>query len=295
MKNKELILKVKAYLEQKPEERDLEAGALMVLQLTNNRIMYNNFMRRPKHYASRIEYELQKKYNFFVQELTHEQVADMQKQVNTIVQTHRLDKEELKNAEAGTSIAPSEAGVSATVANSGTTNEEFKKGKRSDHDALPEEIQALYATNLSIMQRMRMLHTKLQLLSVENSTCPDSERYPFLKELIELDKQYHENWNTYDHFVLSGNPAPVAPATEEKVEEEKNDEEAASPSAQDSADKSAETRPASEPAMSEGTAEVAQADEQHAATPAASDQPAAIPAEPKKKTTRKSTTKKAKA
>lgn len=290
MKNKELILKVKAYLEQKPEERDLEAGALMVLQLTNNRIMYNNFMRRPKHYASRIEYELQKKYNFFVQELTHAEVADMQRQVAAIVTNHRLDKEELKNAEAGTSIAPSEAGVSATGANSGTTNEEFKKGKRSDHDALPEEIQALYATNLSIMQRMRMLHTKLQLLSVENSTCPDSERYPFLKELIELDKQYHENWHTYDHFVLSGAPAPVAPATEEK-----NDEEAASPSAQDSADKSAETRPASEPAMNEGTAEPAQADEQQDATPAASDQPSAIPAEPKKKTTRKTSTKKAKA
>lgn len=283
MKNKDLILQVKAYLEQKPEERNLEAGALLVLQLTNNRIMYNNFMRRPKQYASRIEYELQKKYNFYVQQLTHDEVLDMQQKVAAIVRTHRLDKEALKNAEADTSTAQPSAGASAT----GTSPEEFKKGKRSDHDALPEEIQALYATNLSIMQRMRMLHTKLQLLSTESSPCPDSERYPFLKELIDLDKQYHENWNTYDHFALSGDPtSPVV--------EDKSHEEAASPSAQDSQPKADETRPASEPAMSEGTAEVAQADEQHAATPAASDQPAAIPAEPKKKTTRK-TTKKAKA
>ena len=95
-------------------------------------------------------------------------------------------------------------------------NEEFKKGKRVDHDALPVEIQALYAENLSIMQQMRRLHTQLQLLSVENSTCPDSERYPFLKELIALDKRYHANWERYDHFKVG---APLPEATAEQVEE----------------------------------------------------------------------------
>ena len=60
MLKEEIIEKVKAYLEAAPEERDLAAGALLVLQLTNNRIMYQNFMRKPKLYASRIEYELKK-------------------------------------------------------------------------------------------------------------------------------------------------------------------------------------------------------------------------------------------
>ena len=189
MRNSELIPKVKAYLDQNPEERDLAAGALLVLQLTNNRIMYQNFMRRPKQYASRIEYELKKKYQFYLQELTHEQVADMSHKVETIAETHHLREES-------------------------SPNEEFKKGKRTDHDALPEEIQALYAQNLSIMQQMRRAHLQLQLLSTENSTCPDSERYPFLHELIELDKQYHANWEKYDHYVL-GTPVEkeeVAPA-----------------------------------------------------------------------------------
>ena len=61
MLKKDLMPKVKAYLDANPEERNLEEGALMVLQLTNNRIMYQNFMRRPKQYASRIEYERRKK------------------------------------------------------------------------------------------------------------------------------------------------------------------------------------------------------------------------------------------
>ena len=193
MKNSELIPKVKEWLDANPEDRDLAAGALLVLQLTNNRIMYQNFMRKPKLYASRIEYELKKKYQFYLQQLTHEQVAEMGKQVEAIAKEHNLPNE----------------------------HEEFKKGKRADHDALPVEIQALYAQNLSIMQQMRRCHTQLQLLSVEHSTCPDSERYPFLKELIDLDKQYHANWEQYDHYKV-GEPLPEQPKkepAEEHVEE----------------------------------------------------------------------------
>ena len=192
MKNSELIPKVKEWLDANPEDRDLAAGALLVLQLTNNRIMYQNFMRKPKLYASRIEYELKKKYQFYLQQLTHEQVAEMGKQVEVIAKEHNLTNE----------------------------HEEFKKGKRADHDALPVEIQALYAQNLSIMQQMRRCHTQLQLLSVEHSTCPDSERYPFLKELIDLDKQYHANWEQYDHYKV-GEPLPEQPkeTAEEHVEE----------------------------------------------------------------------------
>ena len=204
MLKEEIIEKVKAYLEAAPEERDLAAGALLVLQLTNNRIMYQNFMRRPNHYASRIEYELQKKYNFYLQQLTHDQVLEMGKQVQSIAKEHNLADE----------------------------HEEFKKGKRADHDALPLDIQALYAQNMSIMQQMRRCHTQLQLLSVANSTCPDSERYPFLKELIELDKQYHANWQAYDHYKI-GEPAvgaydPERPSdgTEGAASAEKGNEEA---------------------------------------------------------------------
>lgn len=51
---------------------------------------------------------------------------------------------------------------------------------------------------------MRELHLRLRSLSLDNATCPDSERYPFLKELITLDKKLHSNWEEYDHYVASG-------------------------------------------------------------------------------------------
>ena len=88
-----------------------------------------------------------------------------------------------------------------------TADETPAKGKRSDHNLLPDEIKVKYVENLSLLQRMRELHLRLRSLSLENSTCPDSERYPFLKELIVLDKKLHANWEAYDHFVL---PDPEA-------------------------------------------------------------------------------------
>ena len=84
--------------------------------------------------------------------------------------------------------------------------DEHKTGKRIDQDSLPDEIKAKYVENLSILQRMRELHLKLRSLSLDTAPCPDSERYPLHKELIELDKKMHANWEEYDHFVVD---APV--------------------------------------------------------------------------------------
>lgn len=158
------------------EERDYDKGALMLLQITGNKIMYRNVSFNAKKNARFINYELRKHFNVRLQKITHEEVERMQAQVNVIVKEH----------------------LSLTEDNPAS---EFKKGKRADHDELPAEIQALYVENLSITQRMRDVQTQLRLLSVEGKTCPDNDRYPYLKELISLDKKLHENWEKYDHYV----------------------------------------------------------------------------------------------
>ena len=167
---------IQKWLETPTDERDYSVGALYLLKLSGNQIMYRNIMANPTSKAEFIEYNIRKYYNFRVQALTHAQVEEMQKQVDVIAQEHFSLEEE-------------------------SPAKDFKKGKREDHDSLPDEIQALYVENLSIVQRMREVHLKLRSLSTDNATCPDSERYPFLKELIELDKRLHSNWEQYDHFV----------------------------------------------------------------------------------------------
>ena len=166
----------KQWLVTPADERDYTVGALYLLNLSGYQIMYRNLMANPSRKAEFIEYNIRKYYYFRVQALTHAQVEEMQKQVDVIAQEH-FSLEENNPAK------------------------DFKKGKRDDHDDLPDDIQALYVENLSIVQRMREVHLKLRSLSTEASTCPDSQRYPFLKELIELDKRLHSNWEQYDHYV----------------------------------------------------------------------------------------------
>lgn len=210
--------KIRTWLETPSNERDLAQGALYLLQLSGNKIMYQNVSRNLQRNSDIIVYQLQKYLNFRVRELTHEQVEDMQKQVDQIVVKHFSHE----NAMSEDSIKKGEN--SSTTSTNSTTqgNKEFKKGKRDDHDSLPLEIQACYVENLSIMQKMRELHLNLRKLSTADSTCPDSERYPFLKELIKLDKQYHHNWDVYDHYISGTEVKDVVTSDGEMEEASKN-------------------------------------------------------------------------
>ena len=173
---------IKQWLETPSDQRDYSVGALYLLKLSGNQIMYRNIVAQLDRRHEFVDYQIQKYYNFRVQALTHAQVEEMQQKVDVIVAEHI-----------------------SLAANA----DEHKTGNRIDHDSLPDEIKAKYVENLSILQRMRELHLKLRSLSLDTAPCPDSERYPFLKELIELDKKMHANWEEYDHFVAS---APTAKA-----------------------------------------------------------------------------------
>lgn len=175
---------IKQWLETPSNQRDYSVGALYLLKLSGNQIMYRNIVAQLDRRHEFVDYQIQKYYNFRVQALTHAQVEEMQQQVDVIVSEHI-----------------------SLAANA----DEHKTGKRDDHDSLPDEIKAKYVENLSILQRMRELHLKLRSLSLDTAPCPDSERYPFLKELINLDKKMHANWEEYDHFVVD------APVTKRKT------------------------------------------------------------------------------
>ena len=192
--NHEFTEKIQQWLDTPHEQRDYEQGALYLLKLNGNQIMYRNLMSNPRGKAEFIEYHLRKHYSFRVQDLTHAQVVAMDKQVEEIVKKHNTFTED-------------------------NPAKEFKQGKRGDHDTLPEEIQALYVENLSIVQRMREVHLKLRTLSTADAPCPDSERYPFLKELIELDTRLHANWDRYDHY--TGSEQEVVKVVETPKSEEK--------------------------------------------------------------------------
>ena len=262
--------KLQEFLNTPDVKKDWAAGAVMLLQLSGNQIMYRNISMNPKGKAEFIKGQLQKYLNFRLQQLTKDQVNEMQAQVDEIV------KKVIKPATAP-DVSPS--GKSEEFA-------EFKAGKRSDHEILPDEVKALYAENLDIVHRMRELHLKLRSLSLDNATCPDSERYPFLKEIIALDKKLHENWDTYDHYVVGQDIPNESTSTSETEDETPVD-----------------AAPSNAPTVGDGSAVAAPEDKTTAApaanTPAGDGSPvtekAAKAAKPaaKKATAAKRTTKKA--
>ena len=181
---------IKQSLETPEAERDYTVGALYLLKLSGNQILYKNIVAALDKRHDVIEYQLQKYYNFRVKALTHAQVEEMSAQVEAIVAEH--------------------------IPLAAVADKQPQKGKREDHDLLPDEIKAKYVENLSLLQRMRELHLRLRSLSLENVTCPDSERYPFLKELISLDKKLHANWEAYDHYVASAPKATPKAVTRKR-------------------------------------------------------------------------------
>ena len=191
--DKNLTDKLRQFLEKPNEQKDWNAGAILLLQLTNNPIMYRNISLNPKGKADFILGKLQQFLKARCEIENHNEVIALQSNVNEIV----TQRTEFSNPDTNPAT-------------------DFKAGKRADHDSLPEDIQALYVENLDIVHRMRELHLQLRKLSDSTKTIPDSERKPLLDEFIALDKKLHDNWNTYDHY--------VANAEKEEQKEEQSEE-----------------------------------------------------------------------
>ena len=174
--------KLQDFLDTPREDRDWNEGAILLLQLTNNTIMYRNLSINPKGKAEFIEGKLRAFLKARREVEAHDEVIILQEQVNAIIEnrTEFKDDNEAK---------------------------EFKAGKRADHDRLPEDIQALYVENFDLVHRMRELHLRLRLLSDSTKQVSAAERKPLLDEFINLDKKLHANWDTYDHYVTKAETA----------------------------------------------------------------------------------------
>ena len=208
-----LTEQVSQFLTTPDDQKDWNTAALLLLQLTNNTIMYRNISLNPKGKAEFIEGKLRGFLKARRAVEAHDEVNAMQQQVDEIIESRTEFKE---NNEA----------------------KDFKAGKRADHDSLPEDIQALYVENLDIVHRMRELHLRLRLLSEDSQLHSDSERKPLLDEFISLDKKLHANWDTYDHFVTKAesaesadnNDAEISPSSTDQLTEQPNDSSPKAPS-----------------------------------------------------------------
>lgn len=178
--------KMQDWLNQPAHERDIVAGATMLLQLNRNRVLYTNIVRRPERFADKVEYELRKHLKIRLDGLTVADVVKMEREVMPRVE------QTLKDALVVSTDAELPDGTIA-------------RGKRLDHDHLPAEIRALWDGNIDNYHKVRDLHHRLK----EMEAAPPCDRYEYLKLLDEADRKYRENLAKYDGFVLGQEPATV--------------------------------------------------------------------------------------
>lgn len=169
------------------EEKDVAAGALLLLRLNRNRILYQNIMRQPAKLLPKLEYELKKHLQIRLDGYTMREVIVMQEQLLPAVK---------QTLEAVATIQSDTDGPAP----------EFS-GLRLDHDQLPADIQQIPEANKEIFFKMKQVYNTL--LTMEKA--PACDRYEYLKVLKELDTTYHKNWERYDHADIEGG-TPTMPA-----------------------------------------------------------------------------------
>lgn len=183
-----LTADIQQWLDTPASERDIEVGAILLLKLNRNRILFNNIMRKPEKFLGKLEYELKKHLRIRLDGLTLREVALMEREVLPSVQAQI-------------------AAGAPTEPDSGEEQPKNYIGRRADHDTLPEEIQALYVRNGEVFAKLKETFETLKQME----KAPACDRYEHLVLLKELDEEYRGNWAKYDHFGDGAEKAAPAP------------------------------------------------------------------------------------
>lgn len=181
-----LTEKIQTYLNQSLGERNIVEGATMLLSLNRNQLFFQKVIRKPDSFADKVAYELRKHLQIRLDRQTVKDVVQMNQTVLPAVQI----------------VLDEGAPVISTDVD---TPQEGKKvrGKRADHDTLPEEIRLLWEENAELWFKIKDLFE--QLKAMEHATACD--RYEYLKQLDESEKRYRTNMQVYDSFVPGTNSA----------------------------------------------------------------------------------------
>lgn len=168
------------WLETPREERDVRKGAELLLRINGNRHIYQLAMIRPETAHNHVEADLKKFLQIRLDGHTMESVRQMDSElipkVQNIITTRQDESED----------APEETDDTAPA----------YRGKRSDHNELPEEIRAIYERGGELFEKIKQIFTELQ--QMENA--PACDRYEKLKVLKPLVKEYTDGWERYDNY-----------------------------------------------------------------------------------------------
>lgn len=189
----ESVKKIHSYLSIDASSRDLEEGALLLLQMNRNRILYDNIVRR--NMSDKLEYELRKMLDF--------RLVKLGLSLDDVLSLDQVDPNDVKDE------FPALLSEAELIGDS--LSERFHLGQRSDHESLPASVQCLYDENITLYKRIKQAHENLRALAAAK----DCDRLPFVREIIRVSERLEKGWQAYDEFdpvldVLPGNNVDLA-------------------------------------------------------------------------------------
>lgn len=195
------------------DERDVVAGAELLMRITGNRQFYATAIVRPHVVHDHVEYELQKHLAIRQEGHNVETLRNLEREL--LAECAEEFSEEVSTAEPVEEQA-AEAADAYAMPREGLVVSSPKRGRRADHDALPAEIQALYDDNATRYEQMRKVYQ--QLLTMSDAEPCDRKEHIF--QLDQLVKAWAAAWEAYDRYDATA----VADAAEDEASEA--DEEA---------------------------------------------------------------------
>ena len=176
-------------------DESIRQGALLLLRVNRNRGLYQRIVRYPRGGLKKLEYEIRKHVNIRLQGYTIEDIERLDAQVTPMVQV----AVEADEGDAGQGDIPSVR----EAAGEGGTGCVVVRGKRPDHDSLPEDIQAIWPKNA---ERWKRIKETYNLLLTLNAPC---DRFEHLRLLKETWYAYKADMARYDDFKAgtAGEPA----------------------------------------------------------------------------------------
>ena len=198
------------------DERDVVAGAELLMRITGNRQFYATAIVRPHVVHDHVEYELKKHLAIRQEGHNVETLRNLEREL--LAECAEEFGEEASTAEPVEEQAGAEEGDAYAVPREGPLVSSPKRGRRADHDALPVEIQALYDENATRYEQMRKVYQ--QLLTMSDAEPCDRKEHIF--QLDQLVKAWAAAWEAYDRYDATA----VADAAEDEAEEASEDDEA---------------------------------------------------------------------
>lgn len=146
--------KVKEWFDKDHTDENIREGAMMLLQINNNKHLYQVISFNPQGKLELLKYELRKHLNYRNAGMTLDEVKEYDKKVTPILQS-AIDKTSEADKIAA-ELAPHLPVYEDNVdIESITPQALIARGKREDHDQLPENIRNIWDANAALWKKIK--------------------------------------------------------------------------------------------------------------------------------------------